>query len=363
MDFRVIRRLDVPLFIATLLLITVGILMIWSATTNTPDLADYPIRHAIYAAAGLIPLFLAALADYRGVASLRWLIYLVLLGLLGVILIMGQVLHGGQRWFDVGLLTVQPSELAKPLMVLVFASFLAGRKESIESLWTFLLSLLLLGGPVALIYMQPDLGTALVLVFVWGVMVFAAGVPVRYLVGLAVGGVALLPAFWGQMEGYMRNRLAVFLNPEGNPAARYNVDQALISIGSGGVFGKGFRQGSQSQLHFLRIRHTDYIFSVIGEELGLVGSVLVIGLFAFLIHRMLRMASLCQDTLGQLIIVGMAAILFFQSVVNMGVNLGLLPVTGIPLPFVSSGGSSLLTFMFIIGLVQGVYVRRKRIDF
>jgi rod shape determining protein RodA len=363
MDLWAIRRLDLPLLVATLLLIALGILMIWSATTNTPDLADYPIRHAIYAAAGLVPLVWAILADYRGIASMRWLIYLGLLGLLGVILIMGQVLHGGQRWFDVGLLTIQPSELAKPLMVLVFASFLAGRKESIQSPWTLLLSLVLLCVPAVLIYLQPDLGTALVLVFVWGVMVFAAGVPVRYLVGLAVGGLALLPAFWGQMEGYMRDRLAVFLNPAGNPAARYNIDQALISIGSGGVFGKGFRQGSQSQLHFLRIRHTDYIFSVIGEELGLVGSVLVIGLFAFLLYRMLRMASQCQDPLGQLIIVGMASILFFQSVVNMGVNLGLLPVTGIPLPFVSSGGSSLLTFMLIMGLVQGVNARRKRIDF
>ena len=194
-------------------------------------------------------------------------------------------------------------------------------------------------------------------------MVFAAGVRFLYLAVLAGGALAAFPIVWTQMEGYMQRRLLTFLNPASDPAARYNVDHALISIGSGGLLGKGFRHGTQSQLHFLRIRHTDFIFSVIGEELGLLGCLLVIGLLAFILWRILRAADLARDSLGRLMAVGIAAILFFQAFVDIGVNLGVMPVTGIPLPFVSSGGSSLITFMLAVGLVESVLIHRKKIDF
>lgn len=363
MNPRSLRNFDVPLVLATLLLVALGILMILSATTNSPGLEEHPLRQAIYAAVGLVLLGLASFVDYRGLAALRWPIYGVMLALLAAILVIGEVIHGGQRWISAGPLQIQPSELTKLLFVIVLASFLAAREEKVSKFSTFLLALALLVPAVVMIYLQPDLGTALVLVFVWAVMMFAAGARLLYFGLVAGGALATLPFVWGRLEGYMQRRLLLFLNPASDPAGQYNVDQALISIGSGGIFGKGFRHGTQSQLHFLRIRHTDFIFSVIGEELGLLGCLLVIGLLAFILWRLLRAAELARDPAGRLIAVGIAAILFFQATVNIGVNLGVVPVTGIPLPFVSAGGSSLIAFMMGIGLVESVLIRRKKIDF
>ncbi|MBC7222787.1 MAG: rod shape-determining protein RodA [Anaerolineae bacterium] len=360
---RFVRNFDFALVLAVLLLVALGVLMISSATANSPGLEELPFRQAIYGAVGFVLLGLGAAIDYRSLTALRWPLYGATLLLLGVIFAIGQVSHGGQRWIDVGIVRVQPSELAKLVFVLVLASFLASRGEAVRGAATVVLSLVLLAVPAGLIYLQPDLGTALVLVFVWGVMLFAAGVRLVYLGALAGGVLAALPLVWPRLEGYMQRRLVAFLNPASDPAASYNVRQALISIGSGGLFGKGFRHGTQSQLHFLRIRHTDFIFSVIGEELGLAGCVLVIGLLGFVMWRILRAAELARDAQGRLIAVGLAAILFFQTVVNIGVNVGLMPVTGIPLPFISSGGSSLVTFLFGIGLVESVLLRRRKIDF
>jgi len=363
MSPRILRNFDFLLVFAILLLVILGTLMISSATTNSPGLEELPLRQAIYALVGLVFLVLGTLVDYRGLATLRWPIYAVMLALLAGVFVIGQISHGGQRWIDVGLFPIQPSELTKLLFVIVLAAFLSCREEKIREFSTFVLSLVLLVPPVVMIYLQPDLGTALVLVFLWGVMVFAAGVRFLYLGILAGGVLAAFPIAWTQMEGYMQRRLLTFLNPASDPAAHYNVDHALISIGSGGLLGKGFRHGTQSQLHFLRIRHTDFIFSVIGEELGLFGCLLVIGLLAFILWRILRAADMARDSLGRLMAVGIAAVLFFQAFVNIGVNLGVMPVTGIPLPFVSSGGSSLITFMLAVGLVESVLIRRRKIDF
>jgi len=165
------------------------------------------------------------------------------------------------------------------------------------------------------------------------------------------------------LADYQRERVMLFLDPQSNPAAYYNVEQALISIGSGGILGKGFGIGTQNQLHFLRVRHTDFIFSVIGEELGLLGGLLLLVLIMVLIWRIMRAADLTNDNFGRLICVGVAALFFFQSFVNLGVNIGLLPVTGTPLPLVSYGGSSLIAFLIAIGLVQSVLMRRKALDF
>lgn len=360
---RFVRNFDFGLVLAVALLVGLGILMVSSATANSSGLEDLPLRQAIYAGVGFVLLAVGAAVDYRNLTALRWPLYGAVLLSLTVVSVIGQVLHGGQRWIDVGPVQVQPSELAKPAFVLVLASFLASRGDAVHGLGTVLLSLALLAPPVVLIYLQPDLGTALVLVFVWGAMLFAAGVRLVYLGALAAGTLAMFPFLWPRLEGYMQRRLLAFLNPAGDPAASYNVAQALISIGSGGLFGKGFRHGTQSQLRFLRIRHTDFIFSVIGEELGLVGCFLVLGLLGFVLWRMLRAAEVARDVQGRLITVGLAATLFFQAVVNIGVNVGMVPVTGIPLPFISAGGSALVTFLFGVGLVESVLLRRRKIDF
>jgi len=214
-----------------------------------------------------------------------------------------------------------------------------------------------------LIYLQPHLGTVIVLAVVWLAMVLMAGMRLLHLSIMGLAGLLATPLIWFSLKDYMRDRLLLFINPAQDPSARYNIDQALISIGSGGWLGKGYASGSQSQLHFLRVRHTDFIFSVIGEEMGLVGALVLFTLIGVILWRIIRAASLARDGFGRLIACGIAAMIFFQSVVNIGMNLGLLPVMGIPLPFISSGGSSLITLLIAEGLVQSVVMRHRKIEF
>ena len=217
--------------------------------------------------------------------------------------------------------------------------------------------------PLLLIYLQPDLGTALTLIAIWAAMIWMAGMRFRYLLALGVVGLAALPLVWLNLEDYMQQRLMLFVNPGSDPDSYFNVHQALVSIGSGGWVGKGLTKGSQSQLHFLRVRHTDFIFAVTAEELGFLGAVAMIGLLFFLLWRILRIAERSRDTFGRLLAAGVGGLVLFQSVINIGMNLGLMPVTGIPLPFVSYGGSSFLTLMLGIGLVESVAMRHKKLEF
>jgi rod shape determining protein RodA len=283
------------------------------------------------------------------------------LGLLGIIFVIGQVSGGSQRWLGAGM--VQPSELAKILVIVVLANYLAERQDRMERFSTVLGSLFIVAVPMFLIYLQPDLGTALTLVAIWVAMVWMAGIRFRHLLFLVGLGVAALPLAWFSMEEYMRQRILLFINPAADPDSYFNVHQALVSIGSGGWTGKGLTHGTQSQLHFLRVRHTDFIFAVTAEELGLLGAAAMIFLIGFILWRMLRVAERSRDTAGRLLAAGVAGLILFQSIVNVGMNLGLMPVTGIPLPFVSYGGSSFLTLMLGVGLVESVAMRRKKLEF
>jgi rod shape determining protein RodA len=194
-------------------------------------------------------------------------------------------------------------------------------------------------------------------------MIWLAGIRTRYLLLLIAGGIGALPLLWLNMEDYMRERLLLFVNPAGDPDSYFNVHQALVSIGSGGWTGKGLTHGTQSQLHFLRVRHTDFIFAVTAEELGFLGALAMIALLFFLLWRILRIAERSRDTFGRLLAAGVAGLIVFQAVVNVGMNLGLMPVTGIPLPFVSYGGSSFLTLVLGLGLVESVAIRHKKLEF
>ncbi len=311
--------------------------------------------------AGLALLYFLDCLTLRFTETLHNPLYVLALGLLGIIFVVGQVSGGSQRWLGAG--TVQPSEVAKILVILTLAKFLADREDRLERFSTVLKSLFLVGLPMLLIYLQPDLGTALTLIAVWAAMMWLAGIRFRHLLVLVGAGLAALPLLWFSMEDYMKQRITLFLNPASDPDSYFNVHQALVSIGSGGWTGKGLTKGTQSQLHFLRVRHTDFIFAVTAEELGLLGAAAMILLIAFLLWRTLRVAERAQDTFGRLICAGVAAVILFQSVVNIGMNLGLMPVTGIPLPFVSYGGSSLLTLMLGIGLVESVAMRHKKLEF
>jgi rod shape determining protein RodA len=355
------RNFDWVLLGCVLLIMLFGVAMIGSATRGTEELANLWQRQAIYVLSGLVLFAIVAAFDYRFYENLHRVLYLTMIALLIAVLAIGQISQGVQRWIITN--AVQPSELAKVILIIGLAKLLADRDGQMNRMRNLLISLAYALVPMLLIYLQPNLSTALTLGFIWLFMVLAAGARLAHLGLLGLLTLIVSPFIWLSLKGYMRDRLLLFINPESNPDNFYNVQQALISIGSGGWLGKGFGSGTQSQLRFLRVRHTDYIFSVIGEELGLVGALVLLFLFAFLLWRILRVAGLAKDAFGRLICVGVAAILFLQATVNIGVNLGLLPVTGLPLPFVSYGGSAMWTFLMALGLVESAAMRRKKLDF
>lgn len=357
------RNFDLVLLAATLLLVITGIAMVYSATVGVEGLESLARQQATYAGVGLVLMLFLTLVDYRFLEDFRWLIYAVALAILTVVLMRGEAIYGAQRWLRLGPVQFQPSEPAKLLVIVALSGFIASHKEEVYRFRYVLASLIIVGVPCLLIYMQPDLGTAITLVVIWAAVMWAAGMRVRHFLFLGGLGILASPFIWMSLRDYMRHRILVFLNPHLDPGVTYNLEQALISIGSGGFLGKGFAKGSQSQLHFLRVRHTDFIFSVIGEELGFLGAFLVLLLLFIVMWRILRAATLARDSLGSLIASGLAGLIFFQTLVNVGMNMGIMPVTGIPLPFISSGGSALVTLLAGEGLVQSVLIRHKKMEF
>jgi rod shape determining protein RodA len=363
MDRRLWRNFDFVLLGATILLIALGVAVIYSSTLGTPDLADCPYRQMIYAVVGLGIMFAVAAIDYRFLESFQKPIYVVTVALPAIVFTIGEITHGAQRWIG-SKGSVQPSELTKILVIVVLAKYLADRQESMGRLRYVFLSVIYVIPPMVLIYLQPDLSTAVVLAVIWFVMVLMAGMRLLHLGVLSIVGALATPLVWMTMRDYMRQRILTFILPVQDPlGSAYNINQARIAIGSGGWLGRGFAHGSQSQLHFLRVRHTDFVFSVLGEELGLVGALLLIILLVIVLWRITRAAGMARDPFGYLIACGVATTLSFQAVANIAMNLGLLPTTGIPLPFISYGGSSLITFLIAEGLVQSVVMRYKKIEF
>jgi len=357
------RNFDFLLLASTILLVITGIAMVYSATIGVEGLELLARQQAIYAGVGLVLMLLFTLIDYRFLEDFRWPIYSVALAILVAVLVKGESIYGAQRWIRVGPVQFQPSEPAKLLVIVTLAGYIAAHKEEVYRFRYVFFSLLIVGIPCLLIYMQPDLGTAITVGVIWATIMWAAGMRIGHFVFLGSLAVIASPFIWMSLKDYMRHRILVFLNPHLDPGITYNLEQALISIGSGGFLGKGFARGSQSQLHFLRVRHTDFIFSVIGEELGFVGATLVLLLLFIVIWRILRAASLARDTMGSLVAAGFAGLIFFQTLVNVGMNMGIMPVTGIPLPFISSGGSALVTLLAGEGIIQSILIRRKKMEF
>ncbi len=363
MDRRIWRQFDWVLVSIAAVLILYGVIMIYSANQNQEDLQDLWWTQLTRAGVGLAVMLLVAAFDYRWYAQLYKLLYVVMMVLLAILFIAAELTAGTLRWLDFRFFPVQPSEIAKIIIIIVTAKIVADRDGEMNRFRNLIFAGVIVGPPLLLVYLQPDLGTTIITLVVWLVILLMGGVNIFHVGLVGLGAVLASPIMWLTMAEYQRQRVLLFLNPDQTDPSYFNIQQALISIGSGGLLGKGFSIGTQNQLHFLRVRHTDFIFSVIGEELGLLGALLLFGLILLLIWRIMRAADLTADPFGRLICVGVATLVFFQSFVNLGVNVGLLPVTGTPLPFVSYGGSSLIAFLIALGLVQSVLMRRKSLDF
>lgn len=370
METKYWRHFDYSLLLAALLLLAYGLAMIYSASLSSaaPDqsLWDLPVaRQAFFALGGLAAFALAVIADYRILRNLALPLYLAILLVLMGVVALGAISYGARRWLDLGIGFFQPSELAKLVLIIALARFFSQHQKDIKRLGILLVSLAILLPPMVIVYLQPNLGTVVIFAAIWAGMTFMAGARPLHLLAMGLTAAAAAPlAYLFLLQEYMRERIRVFLNPALDPlGAGYNVLQAEISIGSGGLLGKGFAQGTQSQLHYLRIQFTDFVFSVIGEELGFVGGLVLFSLFLLLLWRGLRAASLSQDVFGRLLATGIVSMLLFQVFLNIGINLRLLPVTGVPLPLISYGGSSLLTVLLSLGILESIVMRHKRLEF
>jgi rod shape determining protein RodA len=358
------RHFDLWLAAAVLLLTGYGILAISSAITGAPAFEDFPQRQLAYAVAGFFLMLFLSSIDYRYLTSAHWYIYLILIGALILVAVTGQINNEARRWINLGFIQIQPSELGRIFLAVTFAQFLVQREHLTGRFSNTLLALAYLGVPVLLIFIQPDLGMSVLYIVIWFTMIWVAGLPMRHFIALSAIGLGGAVAIFPFLRDYQKERFTAFLDPAAVPDQAFNIEQALISIGSGGWFGKGYLNGTQSQLGFLRVQHTDFIFSVIVEEMGLIfGALVVLGLMGFILMRILQVANMASDPAGRYICVGIASFLLFQTVVSVGMNVQLLPVTGLTLPFVSYGGSALVTLFMAIGVVQSVRMRHRKQEF
>jgi rod shape determining protein RodA len=355
------RRFDYILFGVSLLLIVFGILMIRSATQDAidPDLISRVPDQIRYAILGIVLVLVLAAIDYRVLGGLHTWLYLLLIGLLVLVRFLGvEGEAGSQRWINVGI-RIQPSEIGKVLIIITLGHYLSYNYQKLDNIRTVFGSLIHMAAPTGLIFLQPNLGTTIVFLVIWLAMIWGAGLRLRHIGVFVLIVLLAAPVVWTLMEDYQRSRITTFISPQSDPDAFYNILQSRIAVGSGGLVGKGYANGTQSQLRFLRVRHTDFIFSVIAEEFGLIGGVVVMGLIGVVLWRIVRGARMAVDPLGSLICYGVASIIAFQTFVSIGMNLNLLPVTGLTLPFISSGGTSLLSVLAGVGLAESVIIRSR----
>ena len=362
-----IRHLDPALLLATLLLSAFGVLMVFSATIHKQEAAGldpnaFMERQIIFAIVGTGLLIAMSMFDYRHLRAFAPVLYAVaLIGLALVLTPLGDVRGGASRWINLGAFQAQPSELAKLAVLVAMAAFLAERKGDVRARdVAAVCGIALL--PMILIYLQPDLGTTLVFVILLSVSLLIGGAKLRHFGALAlIGLIAVVSVIQlGLLKEYQIERVTAFLDASPDVQSEgYNLTQSKIAIASGGMQGKGLRaENTQTSLDFVPEQHTDFIFTAVGEQLGFVGSVTLLGLFVLLIWRALRIAAMSRDMFGTLIAGGIAAYWVFQVFVNVGMTMGIMPITGIPLPFISYGGSSLLTNYLCVGLLLNIHMRR-----
>lgn len=359
-------RFDWILLISVGLLTVIGLVVLHAITFRDPSLeAGFnPAQQVVAAALGLAALIVAARMDYRIWlrAAIPW--YLVAVILLGVLLFVGEVVFGATRGIHLGFLDFQPTEVAKLGLILLLARLYALHSLSLRRLRYFALSLLIVGVIAALVFLQPDIGSVAVLGFIWLLMTLMSNIRKTHVLVLMVVLAVSAPFAIGQLEPYQQQRLETFFNPAADPQdAGYNVNQAKIAVGSGQIFGRGLGGGTQSQLNFLPAQHTDFVFAVLAEKLGLLGAGLVMSLFGVVLFRGLYIAYHARDKFGSLLAGGIVAMFLVQIIISIGMNLGVAPVTGLPLPFISYGGTSLVMSLFAVGLLLSVSANKQKLEF
>lgn len=351
-----LRSLDWVLFSASILLSLIGLTMLVSAGAGQASLSGLVVRQLAALAVSLVVFMLFVRVPYHAWQRWAWLIYgLGLTGLL-IVTLVGHVIRGSVSRLEFFGWQLQPSEFMKVALVLILARLLSSyRNIRFSAAW---MSIVVVAVPLGLVLVEPDAGMAGLLLVAWAGMLLFAGLPWRHIGALAVCGSVLMAVAWHSLLlPYQKERIITFLNPQADPlASGYNVTQSVIAFGSGQVLGRGLGHGPQSQLNFLPERHTDFVLASLGEELGFVGVMLVVGLYAILLWRIIVIARTTRDRFGQLLAVGVFFVLLAGFTVSAGMNIGLLPVTGIPLPLLSYGGSNLLVTFFLLSLVQSIHV-------
>ena len=371
------KNLNITIPVIMLLLIVIGLVVLASAVeVNKPELGGMALmRRQLFAILlGIVLIISLQFIDYRVFKHHYRLIFLVTVLLLVYILFAAEQISGARRWINLAGFRFQPSELAKIFFVFVMGAVLENREDELKTWKGFMKPFFYLAIPFVLIVLQNDLGTAMVLIAIFLVMMYIAGANRKYLLFLIGGGVLLvgivlfLHIFFDIpvpfLHDYQLDRLLIFLNPESDPGGRgYNIIQSLIAVGSGGLLGKGWFAGTQNQLNFLPEKHTDFIFSVFSEEFGFLGVIVLLSLYFLLLWQFVNVALQAKDRFGKLIISGIIAMLFFHVFENAGMAMGLMPITGIPLPFISYGGSSMVAFLVGTGIVLNVNLKKRKLSF
>lgn len=368
------HHFDFWLLGVVVLLVVFGVTMIRSAVAGNIELTtdtNLVNRQIIFAIGGFVIMVLVAALDYHYWSSINRLMYYVTVFVLAILNVVASAVFGSARWFNVFIVNIQPSEFSKIVIILVMADFFTRHRQQINDFRWIIRSLIMALGIVIWVILQPNLSTSIVMLVIWFAMLWGAGLKFKKL--LLFAGIALLilaiavPILINLevIKQYQIDRVTTFLFPdaEATYGDTYNIQQALISLGSGGLSGQGYAHGTQVQYRFLKVRWSDFIFAAMGQEFGFIGNILIMLMIFFIILRCLRAARMARDTFGGLIAYGVATLIAFQAIVNIGVNLNLMPATGLTLPFVSYGGSSLATNLIGIGLVESVMLRHKSLEF
>lgn len=358
-----ILKVDWVLLLSAALLLGVGLAVLYSISLATRSEAGLSIfwKQALFSLIGIAVMLFFAFTNYQHLKFQSTTVYFATLAMLILVLVFGKNIRGTSGWIGIGSFHVQPVEIAKLSMIIFLASFISQKKMELGETGRLVASAVLCGIMILLVIKQPDFGSAMVLIGIWVGMTLVSGVSFKKILIIAISALSISAVGWFHLQPYQKDRVLSLVRPGQVDirGAGYNVNQAMIAVGSGGPIGKGIGHGSQSQLNFLPEKHTDFIFASIAEELGLLGSLFVIGLFAVMFYRMRMIAMSAPDNFGFLVTIGIMLMFFLQVWENIGMNIGIMPVTGIPLPLLSYGGSSLIVIMASIGILSSINARRE----